>query len=109
MSANDLEPSGTALCSAVSLHEGDDVAVMVTAGHTGDNCTVELANGNSATLCLGSEIPFGHKISLRMIETGGVVKKYGVPIGRATEEIAAGVHVHIHNLVGFKSDLTGGR
>lgn len=43
-------------------------------------------------------IPFAHKIALRAIEPGERVIKYGVPIGRATTSIAAGSHVHVHNI-----------
>ena len=43
-------------------------------------------------------IPFAHKIALRPIGEGERVIKYGVPIGRATMQIAAGSHVHVHNI-----------
>src|SRR5262245_37108091 len=43
-------------------------------------------------------IPRGHKIAVRAVEAGGVVRKFGFPIGRATSAIAPGDHVHTHNL-----------
>jgi altronate hydrolase len=43
-------------------------------------------------------IPKGHKIALRAIAAGQPVRKYGHPIGRASADIAAGAHVHSHNL-----------
>ena len=43
-------------------------------------------------------IPAGHKIALRAIGAGEPVHKYGQVIGFATEPIAAGEHVHTHNL-----------
>ena len=43
-------------------------------------------------------IPRGHKIALRLIRAGEPVMKYGNPIGTATTDIAAGAHVHIHNV-----------
>ena len=46
-----------------------------------------------------SEIPKGHKFALRDIEKGGLVIKYGEPIGRSTGEIKRGAHVHVHNVV----------
>jgi len=46
-------------------------------------------------------IPFAHKIALRRIAAGETVIKFGVPIGRASEAIEAGSHVHVHNI---KSD-----
>jgi hypothetical protein len=43
-------------------------------------------------------IPAGHKIALRPIGAGTPVVKYGSPIGTAVEDIAAGSHVHTHNV-----------
>src|SRR5262245_32696339 len=43
-------------------------------------------------------IPRGHKIALRAIHAGDRVIKYGSPIGTASSEIAAGAHVHTHNV-----------
>lgn len=41
----------------------------------------------------------GHKYALAAIPAGQPVIKYGLPIGRAAAAIAAGEHVHTHNLV----------
>lgn len=43
-------------------------------------------------------VPRGHKVALRTIPKGSLVRKYGHAIGRAAAEIAAGAHVHVHNL-----------
>lgn len=43
-------------------------------------------------------IPQGHKLSLSDIAAGEIVVKYGFPIGRATQAIGRGAHVHVHNL-----------
>jgi altronate hydrolase len=43
-------------------------------------------------------VPKGHKVALRDIAAGEIVRKYGFPIGRATTAIASGAHVHSHNL-----------
>ncbi len=40
----------------------------------------------------------GHKYARRGIAGGEAVVKYGMPIGRATRAIAAGEHVHVHNV-----------
>ena len=45
-----------------------------------------------------SDIPMGHKVALRDIAKGEPVIKYGFPIGKATEDIPVGGHVHSHNL-----------
>jgi predicted RecA/RadA family phage recombinase len=43
-------------------------------------------------------IPAGHKVALRPIGAGTAVVKYGSPIGTAVGDIAAGSHVHTHNV-----------
>lgn len=49
-------------------------------------------------LTLLEAIPRGHKTALVAIAAGAPVVKFGFPIGRATADIAAGAHVHSHNL-----------
>lgn len=53
------------------------------------------------TLTLRDPAPTGHKIAIRAIRAGDKIFKFGCPIGSATRDIAAGEHVHTHNL---KSD-----
>lgn len=43
----------------------------------------------------------GHKLAFRSIAAGDKILKYGASIGSATRDIAAGEHVHLHNM---KSD-----
>jgi altronate dehydratase len=43
-------------------------------------------------------IPRGHKIAIAAIAPGEAVIKYGSSIGTATAHIAAGAHVHTHNV-----------
>jgi arabinonate dehydratase len=43
-------------------------------------------------------VPRGHKLALIDLPSGTEVRKYGQPIGLATRDIAAGEHVHEHNL-----------
>ena len=50
------------------------------------------------TVVVREPVPSGHKIAIRAIHSGQEVIKYGSPIGLATSEIAAGSHVHTHNL-----------
>jgi hypothetical protein len=44
-------------------------------------------------------IRFGHKLALDDIAPGEPVLKYHEVIGRASTHIAAGEHVHVHNVV----------
>ena len=45
-----------------------------------------------------NEIPAGHKVAIPPIAEGEEVYRLGQPIGLAARAIAAGEHVHIHNL-----------
>lgn len=51
-----------------------------------------------STVAVAEAIPLGHKVALRAIPAGAVVVKYGSAIGHASSAIAAGTHVHTHNL-----------
>ncbi len=46
----------------------------------------------------GGAAPVGHKVARHAIEAGAPVRKYGHVIGYASADIAAGEHVHTHNL-----------
>lgn len=49
-------------------------------------------------LVAGQLIPRGHKVAMRDVAVGEVLRKFGQVIGVATQGIAAGDHVHLHNL-----------
>jgi altronate hydrolase len=68
----------------------DNVAVALSPIAAGD----PVADGVKAAC----DVPAGHKLALRPIGEGEDVLKYGWPIGRAKRPIAAGEHVHTHNL-----------
>jgi altronate hydrolase len=57
-----------------------------------------------------SDIPVGHKLAVREIAVGKAVRKFNQIVGFATQRIAAGEHVHTHNLVAgnFKRDYAVG-
>jgi altronate hydrolase len=71
----------------------DDVAVSLRAIARGERLRCE-----AGEIVARDEIPFAHKIALRPIATGAPVRKFGVPIGRATADIASGALVHVHNI-----------
>ncbi|HEY4461444.1 MAG TPA: altronate dehydratase family protein, partial [Streptosporangiaceae bacterium] len=47
---------------------------------------------------VGQDIPRGHKVALAGIAAGDPVLRYGQIIGFAAADIAAGDHVHVHNV-----------
>lgn len=68
----------------------DDVAVALQPLAPGDVVT--------GGVVVTSPVPAGHKVALRAIDAGRPVHKYGWPIGHSLAPIAAGEHVHSHNL-----------
>jgi altronate dehydratase small subunit len=52
----------------------------------------------AGTVVAAEAIPRGHKLAVRAIRAGEPVVKYGSPIGTASADIAAGAHVHTHNV-----------
>lgn len=52
----------------------------------------------AVALDAGDGVPAGHKVAVTDIAVGETVRKYGQPIGVATQTIRAGEWVHVHNL-----------
>lgn len=76
--------------AVIVLSPDDAVGVVVRALVPGET----LPGGAVAT----TAVPAGHKVALRAVPAGGAVTKYGQVIGEALVDIAAGDHVHVHNL-----------
>jgi altronate hydrolase len=57
-----------------------------------------LVEVDGGQLTVRDSIPRGHKLALIDLPAGIEVHKYGQPIGLALRDIAAGEHVHDHNL-----------
>lgn len=79
----------------LTLHHHDSVAVALKTLSPGDEVL---------GVTVQETVPSGHKVALMHIPTGGVVLKYGHPIGSVTKPVEAGQWVHSHNL---KTLLTG--
>ncbi len=79
--------------SALVISDRDNVATALEPLAAGQR--VELGD---RALVIGEAIQAGHKIAIRPIPAGTEVFKYGSAIGTATRDIAAGAHVHIHNV-----------
>jgi altronate hydrolase len=78
---------------ALRLHAGDNVAVAKRVIPKDTELT-----GEGWKFCALQEIAAGHKIALVAIAENEPVKKYGQIIGFAKNGIAAGSHVHTHNV-----------
>jgi altronate hydrolase len=75
----------------IRLHPEDDVVIA----------RVEISAGTMLTkenVRAAVRIPAGHKIAVRAVEKGKPVHRYNQIIGFATQPIARGDHVHVHNV-----------
>src|SRR4051812_45578359 len=99
-------PQGTLMTSPdlIVLHAEDNVATALKTIPAGTPARVAGPNGALPVLSLLTEIQLGHKAALRDISAGELVIKHGHPIGRATADIAAGAHVHVHNVVSLSRE-----
>lgn len=79
--------------AALVISDRDNVATALEPLAAGQR--VELGD---AALVAGEAIQAGHKIAIRPIPAGAEVFKYGSAIGTAIRDIAAGAHVHVHNV-----------
>jgi hypothetical protein len=80
------------------LHADDNVLVTRAPIESGEQVMI-----GGVSITLARAMPIGHKVARQPIAAGEKVRKYGAPIGTATDAIAVGQHVHVHNLA---SDYT---
>ena len=80
--------------SAFQIDVKDNVATALEALEPG--AVRVLGDAEKETLLCTQAVPVGHKIAARDIAAGEMIVKYGVVIGRATADIAAGSWVHLH-------------
>ncbi len=73
----------------IRLHPSDDV--LIARSQLVGGTTVE-------SISVKGLIPAGHKVATRALATGDPVRRYNQIIGFASKPIAAGEHVHTHNL-----------
>ena len=85
------------LRAVIVIHPDDNVATALKDLEEGIPIQVETKIEKLEITPL-APIPFGHKIALKVIQQGANVIKYGEVIGRATQNIETGEHVHIHNV-----------
>lgn len=51
-----------------------------------------------ARVTLREKVLTGHKFAFKPVKKGETIVKYGAPIGIATQDIAPGDYMHIHNI-----------
>jgi altronate dehydratase small subunit len=81
---------------AFCINSEDNVATLLDDARPGDIVRILGASKVSESSSRDA-IMLGHKIALRNIAAGEPIVKFGVQIGRASCDIAAGEWVHLHN------------
>jgi altronate dehydratase len=77
----------------IQINKDDNVAIAVC-----DLAAAEEISLEAITVVVQEPVPAYHKVSIETIESGAEVIRYGVPIGKATQRIAPGYHVHLQNM-----------
>jgi altronate hydrolase len=75
----------------IRLHPRDSVVVAI------EELAAGTSLGDLGIVCK-DVIPLGHKVAVKAIASGEPVRKFDQIIGFATKDIAAGEHVHVHNI-----------
>lgn len=86
--------------TGVLRHQPEDpVGIAIYAAQKGDELEVkDVSTQETFPIHVREEIPVFHKIALMDMEKGSDVMEYGQIIGEATENIARGQYVHVHNI-----------
>lgn len=88
--------SGGMSVRAIRIDARDNVAVVVADVEAGSRVRLDDDSEMTAT----QPVPRGNKVALEPVAAGDPIIRYGEEIGIATSAIAAGDHVHTHNLGG---------
>ncbi len=75
------------------INEEDNVGIALDRLSKGENIAVK-----GIKIKISEDIPKGHKFSLKFINEGENIIKYGYPIGKAVKDLEPGVWAHSHNL-----------
>jgi len=79
------------------MHDIDNVATAVKNIPLQEKIAL-IVEGNLREIKIIDPIPLGHKFAIKPIIKGQDIVKYGEFIGKATEDIDVGKHVHVHNV-----------
>jgi altronate dehydratase small subunit len=90
---------------AFQVNASDNVATLIEDAPAGPvQC---FGAGVARELVAREPIARGHKIALQDTQPGDAVTKFGVRIGHATQPIACGAWVHLHNLASDLDERSG--
>lgn len=88
--------------TAILIRHQDHVATLTGSVAAGDTVLIT-GQGETREIAALGDMPAGHKLAIRPIIQYEQILKYGEVIGEATQDIAEGEHVHVHNCWGVKA------
>jgi len=93
---------------ALVISSIDNVATAIADIEPGEVVSLKIGE-KTRQVNIRERIPFGHKFALKKIRKGESIVKYGEKIGRATQDIESGFHVHVHNVESLRGrgDIKG--
>ena len=83
------------------LHDArDTVAVVVVEGVRAGMALTGWIMDEDRTVDLQArqDIPIGHKVALKDMQSGDTVLKYGIDMGKVVAPVKAGEHAHVQNI-----------
>lgn len=93
------------MANAILIDGRDNVAVLIEPVQKGQEISYIAKDGGMRSLEALQDITIYHKVAIRGIPAGQPVVKYGEHIGAASCDIAAGMHVHVHNVQSVREKL----
>ncbi|MBO4457510.1 MAG: altronate dehydratase [Butyrivibrio sp.] len=84
----------------LQINENDNVVVCLENIKAGEKINIS----EDCQVTVSEDIPAGHKMSVKNMEKGENVIKYGYAIGHVTEDVQSGSWIHTHNT---KTNLEG--
>ncbi len=91
--------------AAMVLNPADDVGTALRPLSAGEWVQIQGQNQTRSIQAL-EDIALCHKLALHPLAAGQPVRKYGEVIGFTLQAVAAGEHVHIHNLKSGRAQIT---
>ena len=88
---------------AILLDENDTVITLLAPATAGEKFAITDAAGRSCGEIIVTEnVPFAHKVAIKVMRRGDKVIKLNTTIGLASNDIPAGSYAHVHNIVSIE-------
>lgn len=94
------------MSNVIKISPEDNVGVVIEEIKKGDQLKFTDHDGNNVEAKALDDIRIYHKVAITEIKADDHVVKYGEHIGVAGKDITVGEHVHTHNVLDNREDLS---